>query len=92
VSRSDDAALYDFLEMRRVAMRLKRGLIDVVFVEQEQIGVLGGPVAWQITHSGSLALTSGAMRRNAASTSLPRPAFTSLSERPCNLDRVIVSR
>ena len=79
--------------MRRVAMPLERGLIDVVFVEQEQIGVLGGLVAWQITHSGSLALTSGAMRRNATSTSLPRPAFTMYYavRTTMHLDRVIVS-
>ena len=69
-------ALDDFLEVWRVAMRLERGLIDVVFVEQDQNRVLGGPVG-VVTHAFRFAgLTSGAMRRNAASTSLPRPAFT----------------
>ena len=44
VEEGRDSTLDDLLEMRRDAMCLERGLIGVMFVEQEQVGVLGGPV------------------------------------------------
>src|SRR5215203_1497747 len=40
----DDDAFDDLLEVWRIAMRLERGLIGVMLVEQEHIAIVGGSV------------------------------------------------
>ena len=41
----DDDALDDLLEVWGVAMRVERGLIGIVLVEQENVGIIGRSIA-----------------------------------------------
>ena len=76
VEHRHDRALDDLLEVRRLAVRVERGLIGVVLVEQEQVGILGGSVGVIQRAAGLAGLDERRHARSAASTSSPWPAFT----------------
>jgi hypothetical protein len=72
---SQDYALDDLLEVWRVAMGVERGLVGMVLIEQENVGIFGRSICVVELATGFIGADERAIRRSKPSTSSPFPVF-----------------